>query len=119
QRALKRRSIRCLRTNREFSVRRFGRWRWHVRTAAVNPEVERILSAPDEFIANAHALKQGRSSTVAAAHGLVLKRYNFKKPLNLLKDFFRASRGRRSYRKAYHLELCGVPTARVIATTDV
>ena len=119
QRALKRRSIRCLRTNREFSIKRFGNWKWHVRTAAVTPEVERTLSDPDKFIERESALKQGRSSTVAAAQGLVLKRYNFKKPLNLLKDLFRGSRGRRGYHKAYHLELCGVATARVLATTDV
>jgi len=119
QRALMRRSIRCLRTNREFSVKRFGHWKWHVRSAALTPDIEKVLSDPDQFIENARALKQGRSSTVAAAQELVLKRYNFKKPLNLLKDLLRGSRGRRGFRKAYHLELCGVPTARVIATADV
>jgi tRNA A-37 threonylcarbamoyl transferase component Bud32 len=118
QRALKKRSSRCLRTNRDFSVKRIGGWKWNVRTAAVNSAVEKVLSDPDEFIENGRALKQGRSSTVAAAQGLVLKRYNFKKPLNLLKDLFRGSRGRRNFRKAYHLELCGIPTARVVATAD-
>jgi len=118
QRALKKRSVRCLRTNREFSIRRFGRWKWNVRTAVLNAQIERVLSNPDRFIESGRALKRGRSSTVVAGNGLVLKRYNFKKPLNLLKDLFRGSRGRRGFRKAYHLELCGVPTARVIATAD-
>ena len=118
QRALKRRSIRCLRTNRDFSVRQFGRWKWNVRNVAMTPDIERALSDPDRFIESGRVLKRGRSSTVAAAQGLVLKRYNFKKPLNIVKDLFRGSRGRRGFRKAYHLELCGVSTARVIATAD-
>lgn len=118
QRALKERSRRCLKTNRDFAIKRFGRWKWNVRSAAVAAEVERVLSDPDRFIERGRALKRGRSSSVSASDGLVLKRYNFKKPLNLLKDMFRGSRGRRGFRKAYHLELCGIPTARVIATAD-
>jgi len=118
QRALDERSKRCLRSNREFSTRRFGAWQWQVRTAPVTPGMEKLLANPDEFIERGRALKRGRSSTVAAGNGLVLKRYNFKKPFNLLKDFFRGSRGRRGFRKAYHLELCGIATPRVIATAD-
>lgn len=56
---------------------------------------------------------------MAAGLGVVLKRYNFKKPLNLLKDVWRGSRGRRGFRKGYHLEICGLATARVLATADV
>jgi tRNA A-37 threonylcarbamoyl transferase component Bud32 len=118
KRALFERSRRCLKTNREFSVQRFGAWRWNVRTSSVTPAVQAVLAAPDKFIDEARALKRGKSSTVAARDGLVLKRYNFKKPLNLLKDLFRGSRGRRGFRKAYHLELCGTPTARGVATAD-
>jgi tRNA A-37 threonylcarbamoyl transferase component Bud32 len=118
RRALRQRSRRCLKVNREFALKRFGRWKWHVRTAAVTADMEKLLCNPDAFIEGAHPLKEGRSSTVAAANGLVLKRYNFKKPFNLLKDLVRGSRGRRGFRKAYHLELCGIATPRVIATTD-
>lgn len=46
---------------------------------------------------------------------MVLKRYNFKKPLNLLKDLFRPTRAMRAFRLAHHLELAGLPTARPLA----
>jgi tRNA A-37 threonylcarbamoyl transferase component Bud32 len=118
QRALLRRSRRCLKSNRDFSVRRFGTWKWNARSADLVGQVEKILEDPDGFMESARPLKRGRSSTLAAGEGLVLKRYNFKKPLNALKDLFRGSRGRRGFRKAYHLELCGVTTPRVVATAD-
>jgi tRNA A-37 threonylcarbamoyl transferase component Bud32 len=118
KRLLHKRSTRCLRTNRDFAVRRFGDWKWNIRRAALTPDVEEILRIPDAFIERALALKRGRSSTVAVAQGLVLKRYNFKKPLNLLKDLFRGSRGRRGFRKAHHLELCGLASPPVVATAD-
>jgi tRNA A-37 threonylcarbamoyl transferase component Bud32 len=89
-----------------------------VRLAAMSPTVEKVLEDPDAFLNQARVLKRGRSSTVGAAEGLVLKRYNFKKPLNVLKDLFRDSRGRRGFRKGYHLELCGIATPRVVAAAD-
>ncbi len=116
--ALLERSRRSLKTNRDFLIQRFGHQRWNVRSSAVTPALAEVMAAPDKFIDDAQALKRGRSSTVAARDGIVFKRYNFKKPLNLLKDLFRGSRGRRSFRKGYHLELCGTATPRVIATAD-
>ena len=112
------RARRCLKSNRDFTHRKFGKFNWQFRRAALTPEVEAVLRDPDAFLARAKMLKNGRSSTVGAAQGLVLKRHNFKKPLNLLKDLVRGSRGRRDYLKGYHLELCGLPTARVLATAD-
>ncbi|MDW8308003.1 MAG: lipopolysaccharide kinase InaA family protein [Verrucomicrobiales bacterium] len=116
------RSRRCLKHNREFAPMRFGALRWQVRRPWLTPELEEVLGAPDEFLsARARLLKRGRASTVGLADGLVLKRYNLRwnKPENLLKDCFRRSKARRAFRKAYHLELAGVPTARPIATADV
>jgi tRNA A-37 threonylcarbamoyl transferase component Bud32 len=55
---------------------------------------------------------------VSARDGVVLKRYNLRKWGNVLLDLFRGSRGRRCFYKAYHLERCGIPTARPIATAD-
>jgi tRNA A-37 threonylcarbamoyl transferase component Bud32 len=118
KRALQKRSRRCLKLNRDFSARRFGTWKWHVRTADITPRIAKILEDPDGFLKLGRSLKQGRSSTVAASDGFVLKRYNFKKPLNAVKDFFRGSRGRRGFQKAYHLELCGLATPRVLAAAD-
>lgn len=116
--ALWHRSKRGLKTNRDFIRRAFGPWQWNVRAAALTPQVAEILRAPDQFIESGRALKRGRSSTVAAGQGMVLKRYNFKKPLNLVKDLGRGSRGRRGFRKGCHLELAGLATARVLATAD-
>jgi len=116
--ALRHRSKRCLKTNRDFARKTFGAWKWNVRLRTLTPEVEQILREPDKFIESARSLKRGRSSTVSAGRGIVLKRYNFKKPLNLVKDLWRGSRGRRGFRKGYHLELAEIATARVFATTD-
>ena len=115
---LSQRARRCLKNNRDFAASRFGKFCWRVRRSAVAPEVEAVLNDPDGFLSRSLVLKAGRSSTVGAANGLALKRHNFKKPLNPLKDLFRGSRGRRDFLKGYHLELCGVRTPRVIATAD-
>jgi tRNA A-37 threonylcarbamoyl transferase component Bud32 len=116
--ALAQRAGRCLKSNRDFTRRKFGSLNWQVRRSALGAEVQAILRDPDGFLSRGKVMKAGRSSTVGAANGFVLKRYNFKKPLNALKDLFRGSRGRRGFQKAYHLELCQFPTPRVIATAD-
>lgn len=113
------RARRCLKRNRDFAPETFGALRWQTRQPSLNAAVEKILRDPDGFLREEAALlKDGRSSTVGAAHGLVLKRYNFRKALNPLKDLFRQSRARGSFLKAYHLELAGIPTARVIACAE-
>jgi tRNA A-37 threonylcarbamoyl transferase component Bud32 len=116
---LQRRSRRCLRSNREFARQRLGALKWQVRLPLVNETVRRVLSEPDEFLkTRATILKPGRTSTVGKADGLVLKRFNFRKLENLVKDLFRPSRARRAFVKAYHLELAGVPTPRCIAVSS-
>ncbi len=113
------RSRRWARHNRDFVPVRAGGLRWQVRTAFHNPAVERVLADPDGFLsARARILKPGRTSTVGLADGLVLKRFNFRKAENVVKDLFRPSRARRAFRAAYHLELLGIPTARPVAAAD-
>ena len=113
------RSKRCFFRNREFTRIRAGGLNWQVRVPFCSPAVERILSDPDGFLeSRATMLKTGRTSTVGAADGLVLKRFNLRKLENLLKDLFRSSLAHRAFRKSYHLELVGIPTARSIATVD-
>lgn len=113
------RSRRCLRHNREFEPRRVGGLVWHVRLPLMTPQVEAVLTDPDEFLhSRAKIVKAGGASTVGAADGLVLKRFNFRKVLNLVKDLLRPSRAFRAFRKSYHLELAGVPTARVVAAAE-
>jgi tRNA A-37 threonylcarbamoyl transferase component Bud32 len=113
------RSKRCLWHNREFGSEPHGGLKWHVRLPLVNESVHRVLDGPDGFLqTRATILKPGRTSTVGKADGLVLKRFNFRKLENLVKDLFRPSRARRSFRAAYHLELTGITTARTVATAD-
>lgn len=113
------RSWRCLRHNREFAPRRAGGLPWHTRPALLTPAAAQVLDAPDRFLdLRARVLKQGQTSTVGAGDGLVLKRFNLRKPFNLLKDLARRSRALRGFRQAYHLELAGLPTARVVAAAE-
>jgi tRNA A-37 threonylcarbamoyl transferase component Bud32 len=95
-----------------------GGLRWLVRPAFLNPRVENILSAPDEFLARAQVLKPSRSSAVSARDGLVLKRYNFRKWRNLFKDLFRGSKARRCFYRGIQLEQAGVQTARMLAFAE-
>lgn len=113
------RSRRWARHNRDFVPVRAGGLRWQVREAFRNMAVDRVLGDPDGFLkTRSRILKPGRTSTVGLADGLVLKRFNFRKAENVVKDLFRPSRARRAFRAAYHLELLGIPTARPVAAAD-
>ena len=119
KRSLARRSKRSLKHNREFGPRSAGALKWHVRERFLSAQIEKILEDPNGFLSRcAGILKSGRSATIGRDDGVVLKRYNLRDTQSAIKDLFRASRARRAFRKAYHLELTGVPTARPIATAD-
>jgi tRNA A-37 threonylcarbamoyl transferase component Bud32 len=114
-----RRSQRCYRHNREFFPRKYGRLVWQVRLPWLSPQAEAVMQDPDGFLAHrCHLLKPGRSSTVGQQSGLVLKRFNLRKITSVFKDLFRRSRAQRAFRKAYHLELAGLRTARPVAAAD-
>lgn len=113
------RSRRSLGDNRFFAPKQFGKLCWQVRLSLARPQSDAIMQDPNGFLATrAKIFKPGRSCTVGAADGFVLKRYNLRKLLNLVKDLFRPSKAKRSFQKAYHLELAGIPTARSVATAD-
>jgi len=113
------RSRRCLRHNRDFAPLGVGGLKWQVRPSMLNAAARRILAAPDEFLARpAKLLKGGRSATVAGGEGFVMKRYNLRRVSRLFKDLFRTSPAFDSFRKAYHLELAGIQTARPVAATE-
>ena len=113
------RSRRCLRHNRDFAPRKAGGLHWQVRTALLTSATEAVLNDPDGWLARLPKLiKDGRTSTVGLTPGLVLKRFNFRKLINLGKDLLRPSRARRAFRKAYHLELAGILTPRCLAAAD-
>lgn len=107
-----------LRPTREFGTKSIGGFLWQVRVQRITPQVELILRAPDRFLTQAKVLKPSRSSAVSAEGGIVLKRYNYRKWTSRFKDWFRPSRGRRCFRKAFLLELAGIRTASPIAAAE-
>lgn len=113
------RARRCTRENNDFTSLRSGRLRCWVRRAAFDDELKRLLANPDQAIEGGRVLKRGRSATVAAIQGMVIKRFNLRRATNLVKNCFRQSRARLAFRRAYHLELAGIPTARGIAAAEL
>ena len=120
------RSGRCLKHNREFTPHGnhlfapqfHGGRRWWVRKPLLDEGLTALLVNPDSALKGDALLKDGTSNTVGRHSGWVVKRYNFKKPLNLIKDIFRPSKAKKSFRLGYHLELLGIPTARVVAVAE-
>ena len=112
------RSRRCLKNNREFGSQNHGQTKWWVRKPMADKALDQLLIAPDSVLAGEALLKAGRTSTVGQQVGYVVKRYNFKKPLNLLKDFFRPTKAKRAFQLSYHLELVNVRTPAVVAVAE-
>ena len=109
---------RCLKDNREFGPQIHGRYKWWVRKPMMNNELDQVLAMPDAVLAGESLLKAGRTSTVGQSGGWVVKRYNFKKPLNLIKDLFRSTKAKRAFQLGYHLELVGILTPKVAAVAE-
>jgi len=116
-RSLEKDSWRSLQRNSEFSVENHGPLAWHVRAGRISEAAQKILAAPDRFLEQTTLLKRGSGTTIGGGGGLVLKRYNFRSD-RVLKDLFRHSKGLKAYRKAYHLELAGIPTAAALAAAE-
>ena len=114
---LQRRS-RCLKSNRDFDRIELGGLSWWVRRQSLTLELRSILEAPDAFLEReARLLKRESHSIVGSGHAVVVKRVRGRGPLGLLKGLFRWPPARRVYRKAYHLELAGIPSARPVAVS--
>jgi tRNA A-37 threonylcarbamoyl transferase component Bud32 len=93
---------------------------WFVQPGQNNSVTRAIMDDPDGFLAErCRVLKPGRSSTVGAADGYVLKRYNFRWRWGVLLDLVRRSRGLRAYRKAVHLTELGLATPKPVAAAEV
>jgi len=112
------RSRRCLKDNREFGQQIHGCSKWWVRKLLLEDSLNQVLEKPDEFCNGNSLIKDGRSCTVVEYADYVIKRYNLKKPLNLIKDLFRSTKAKRAFQLGYHLELVGVATPRVIAAAE-
>ena len=113
------RSARALRQNRDFGKVEAKGICWQVRHEHANGIPAAWWREPDLILQEqGQLLKNGRSATVGGCDQWILKRYNFKKPLNLFKDLVRRSKAASCFQKAYHLELVGIPTARCIAAGE-
>jgi tRNA A-37 threonylcarbamoyl transferase component Bud32 len=113
------RARRCFRRNMDFEPKRVGPLRCWIRRQNQDERLHQVLEQPDRFLEEqARPLKRGRSATVGAANGLVVKRFNLRRASNLIKNCFRYSRARLAFLRAYHLELVGIPTPRGIAAAD-
>ena len=114
------RSKRCFKRNTDFSPQKMGGLKWFTRTKSLDARVKQIIQDPERWLRETASLFKGfdRASTVGAADGLVLKRYNFRKLQNLFKDLFRSSQALRAYRKAHHLELLHIATPRPIVAAE-
>lgn len=114
-----RRSRRCLRTNREFETAMHNGLRWNVRLPFLNTGLISMLDNPERWRVTAmEKLKCGRSRTVVAHQGYVLKCFHHRRWLQGMSELIFSSRGRRAFKKAYHLELLGIPTPRPVATAS-
>ena len=92
---------------------------WQVRFELLSDSARQIIESPNQMLdGSVKLLKDGRSATVGARDGFVLKRYNFRRVSRLFKDLFRTSPAFDSFRKAYHLELAGIRTARPVAAAE-
>jgi tRNA A-37 threonylcarbamoyl transferase component Bud32 len=117
QRAYYRRSYRCLKRNREFDTITLNGLRWNVRLPFLNSQVRTLLEDPLTIrLADTTTLERGRSNSVMAYGEIVIKRFHHRRLLSRFGEMASCSRARRAYRKAYHLELLGIPTPHPIAT---
>ncbi len=116
RRTYARRAKRAWKHNRGFQPVTLGALRWQVRTTDLTEELRTLLANPDLAMQSlSERFKSGRSSTVARWHGRVIKHLHPHRLRTRFADVFRRSRAWRAFRKAYHLELVGIPTARPVA----
>lgn len=121
QRAACVRRRRCLKNNADFETRTCGGIHWHVRKARWDGSLDGLLAAPEPFIktleseGRASILKRSPGSFLARVDGVVVKGYGLRPFPAFLKDLLRPSRALRAYKKAFHLELAGIVSARPIA----
>jgi hypothetical protein len=91
------------------SVRR-GKLGWLVHTRATDKTLDAVLENPDAFLADpTQHFKDSRNVTIAriprsGKTGWVLRRLNYGKPLHLLRDSLRPTRGYRAINHGLRLE---------------
>jgi tRNA A-37 threonylcarbamoyl transferase component Bud32 len=90
--------------------------------AALSPDLEEILAAPDAAMENGEILKAGNSATVARVRqgelDLVIKRYNIKNLRHAVSRAPRPSRALVSWRNAQRLSWWGVRIPKPLAVIE-
>jgi len=114
-------AARCLppRHHSSFEVKVVSGIKWLTRLEYFDRNLLNVIEKPQVLLeTRACQLKVGRSSTVAHANGLVIRRY---RPHGLrahARNYLRRSRARRIFRVGYHLEIAGISTATMMAAGD-
>jgi len=103
------RSKRCLKHNREFAPVRVGSLRWQVRTPFFEGPLRYVVEDPEQFV---------EAGTDGCYCGVRITRFKPGKRADLITGLVRGSRARRSFRRAYHLELVGITAPRPLAFAD-
>ncbi len=89
---------------------------WWIRGDFLNDSLLRVLADLSRLLIDPSArIKSGRSTTLARAGGAIIKRYNSRGWIGVLKNSLRPSRARRAFYRAMFLEKAGIATARPIA----
>ncbi|MBI4583568.1 MAG: Hpt domain-containing protein [Planctomycetes bacterium] len=88
---------------------------WWVRENFLKDSLLRVLADPLRYLNDSsERIKSGRSTTLARAGGVIIKRYNSRGWIRLLKNSLQASRARRAFYRGMLLEKAGIRTARPI-----
>lgn len=93
-----------------------------VKRQALTPALNNLINNPDKAIEDGNILKDGNAQTVAKVFvdgkPLVIKRYNQKTFLTLLKRKLGITRARNCWRQAHLLEMAGIRTPEPVAVIE-
>jgi tRNA A-37 threonylcarbamoyl transferase component Bud32 len=112
----------AFRTCTEF-IRKRKKGQLLIHRSDAPPELIRLMeNDPDSLIEQGTILKDGNSSTVvrveSGSDAWVIKRYNIKNPLHLLKRCLRPTRASISWGNAHRLKISGINTPQAVAMAE-
>lgn len=89
---------------------------WYInKRARLDLSIDSILQSPDSGMPCAAGKIFSQKSSIAYHSDIVVKRYNSRKPSDLILDLFRPSKASFAFRKALLLEEIGLPVAQALA----
>lgn len=109
----------CFRDTTAVLFRRASDRVYACERSRAGPELEAFFGDPDGVMRQGEMLKDGNSATVVKVtldgRPVVIKRYNIKGPVHLLRRFWRPSRAWISWGNAHRLQLMGIKTPPPVA----